>query len=72
MNTNNNNPTGGISRRKFLEAIGTGVVALGMPNALAVRTAHAAQQGQRRYVSAKTVSVACFLSYLPSLNRVLN
>ena len=50
MNTKNNNPTGGISRRKFLEAIGTGVVALGMPNALAVRTAHAAQQGQRRYV----------------------
>ena len=50
MNTKNNDPTGGISRRKFLEAIGTGVVALGMPNALAVRTAHAAQQGQRRYV----------------------
>jgi hypothetical protein len=50
MNSKNNNSTSGISRRKFLEAIGTGVVALGMPNALAVRTAHAAQQGQRRYV----------------------
>ena len=47
MNTKNNDPTGGISRRKFLKAIGTGVVALGMPNALAVRTAHAAQQAQR-------------------------
>jgi hypothetical protein len=47
MNTKNDNRTGGISRRKFLEAIGTGVVALGMPNALAVRAAHAAQQSQR-------------------------
>src|SRR5262245_21034 len=51
MNSKNNNLTGGISRRKFLEAIGTGVVALGMANALAVRAAHAAQQSlSRRYV----------------------
>jgi hypothetical protein len=72
MNTKNSDPTGGISRRKFLEAIGTGVVALGMPNALAVRTAHAAQQGQRRYVIREDRFGRIFLSYLPSLNRVLN
>src|SRR4030095_16514532 len=51
MNTKNNDPTSGISRRKFLEAIRSGVVALGMPNALASRSAYAAQQSpSRRYV----------------------
>jgi hypothetical protein len=49
MNNKNDNQTGGISRRKFLRAIGTGAVALGMPSVLAVRAAHGAQQ-QRRFV----------------------
>ena len=70
MNTKNNNPTGGISRRKFLGALGTSVVALGMPNALAVRAAHGAQQSQPAgMLSGKTGLVASSLNSLPSLNR---
>ena len=49
MNNKNDSQTGGISRREFLRAIGTGAVALGMPSALAVRAVHGAQQ-QRRFV----------------------
>ena len=47
MNTNNDVRSRKISRRKFLGALGTSVVALGMPSSLAVRAAHAAQQSQR-------------------------
>jgi hypothetical protein len=72
MNNENNNQTGGISRRKFLEAIGTGVVALGMPNALAVRAAHAAQQSQRRRYVIREDRFGRIFPQLPSLNRVLN
>jgi hypothetical protein len=51
MITENKNPAGGISRRKFLKGISTSVVALSMPNALAFRSAYAAQQSlSRRYV----------------------
>ena len=47
MNTNNDVRSRKISRRKFLGALGTSVVALGMPSSLAVRAAHGAQQSQR-------------------------
>src|SRR4029077_3811203 len=47
---NTKNQTVGISRRKFLEAIGSGVVALGMPNVLAVRAAHAQKSQRSRFV----------------------
>ena len=47
MNTNNDVRSRNISRRKFLGALGTSVVALGMPSSLAVRAAHGAQQSQR-------------------------
>jgi hypothetical protein len=47
MNTNNDVRSRKISRRKFLGALGTSVLALGMPSSLAVRAAHGAQQAQR-------------------------
>jgi hypothetical protein len=51
MLTKNKNSTSGISRRKFLKGIGTGVVALSVTNALGFRSAYAAQQSlSRRYV----------------------
>jgi hypothetical protein len=48
MNTKGNNQSGGISRRRFLGAVGKGAVALSMPNILGVHAALGAQQSQRR------------------------
>jgi hypothetical protein len=47
MKTKNDNQTGGLTRRKFLGALGKGAVALGVPSVLAVHAAHGAQQSQQ-------------------------
>jgi Animal haem peroxidase len=50
MNTNNEVRSRNVSRRKFLGALGSSVVALGMPSALAVRAARAQQSQRSRFV----------------------
>jgi hypothetical protein len=53
MGVNEDNQTGQLSRRKFLNAVGKGALALAAPAILGIRSARAQQARPRQFVIAE-------------------